>query len=140
MIVAARTATTIGVSKLICFFVTTLSRKYFVDAGRTNPETRLIVISSSPSARTPRRGWIIAQTSGSAFHTLVLAGLAPGSLESVAMLYRGWSALIVGCLWPMRNYKLLRNEFSSNFTNSSGWEPAGVVRQSAPAVPRGAAA
>ena len=107
MIVADKTATTIGVSKLICFLVTTLSRKYFVEAGRTNPETRLIVIKKSPSARTPLRGWIIAQTSGSAFHTFVFGGLAPGSLESVAMLYRGWSALIVGCPWSIRNYKVL---------------------------------
>src|ERR1700744_3034757 len=106
MIVAASTADTIGVSNPISFFVTTLSRKYFVEAGRTNPETRLIVINSIPSARTPRRGWIIAQTSGSAFHTLVFGGLAPASLESVAMLYRGWSALIVGCLWSVGNYKM----------------------------------
>src|ERR1700744_6450949 len=107
MIVAARTASTIGVSKLICFFVTTLSRKYFVEAGRINPETRLIVISSKPSARTPRRGWIIAQTSGNAFHTFGFAGLAAAaSLESVGMVYRGWSALIVGCLWSTQNYTM----------------------------------
>src|SRR5579872_5070679 len=114
MMVAAKTAATIGVSKPISFFVTTLSRKYFVEAGRTNPEKRLMVMSSRPSARMPRRGWIIPHTSGNAFHVSILERLAfAPSLAFVGILYRGWSALIVGCLWSVGNYKMPWYEIQS---------------------------
>src|SRR6185312_13812472 len=106
------------------FFVTTLSRKYFVEAGRTNPEKRLMVMSSRPSARMPRRGWIIPHTSGNAFHVSILERLAfAPSLAFVGILYRGWSALIVGCLWSVGNYKMPWYEIQSCLRDKSGWEP-----------------
>src|SRR5689334_13965433 len=58
---------TIGVKRLSCFLMTTLSRKYFVEAGRTSPDRRLMAIKTKPSARSPRRGLISAQTSGKDF-------------------------------------------------------------------------
>src|SRR5690348_146807 len=55
---------TIGVNRFSCFLMTTMSRKYFVEAGRTRPDSRLIAIKTRPSARSPRRGLISAKTSG----------------------------------------------------------------------------
>ena len=49
----------------------TLSTKYFVDAGSTRPQTRLMAISTKPSASKPRRGLISAQTSGSDFQAFL---------------------------------------------------------------------
>src|SRR6266436_4529977 len=63
---------TIGVKTFSCFLMTTLSRKYFVDAGRTRPEIRLMAISPKPRISRPRRGLISAQTSGSDFQAFFL--------------------------------------------------------------------
>src|SRR5271154_1871657 len=76
MTVAVTTTRTITGNRRAWRFRITSSRKYFVEAGRTRPETRLITISPKPIARTPRRGLISASTSGSSFpSTFALAGL-----------------------------------------------------------------
>src|SRR5690242_10107053 len=62
---------TIGVNRFSCFLMTTLSRKYFVEAGRTSPDRRLMAIKTKPSARSPRRGLISAQTSGKHFQAFL---------------------------------------------------------------------
>src|SRR5579859_11408 len=67
MMVAARMLRTMGVRRLAWRLEMTLSRKYFDDAGSTSPATRLMAISTKPSASKPRRGWISAQISGSDF-------------------------------------------------------------------------
>src|SRR5208282_5528417 len=50
----------------------TLSTKYFVEAGRTNPQTRLMAINPKPRMSRPRRGLMSAQTSGSDFQAFFL--------------------------------------------------------------------
>src|SRR5271169_193837 len=76
MTVADTTTSTITGNRCAWRFRITSSRKYFVEAGRTRPETRLITISPKPTARIPRRGLISARTSGSSFQSnLALAGL-----------------------------------------------------------------
>src|SRR5271155_3099775 len=67
MRVAATTAIRIGVRNCICFLMKTLSSRYFVEAGRTSPESRLMTIRPKPSARIPRRGRSSSQTSGNIF-------------------------------------------------------------------------
>jgi len=69
--VAARTPSTIGVSSWICRLPMTLSTRYFVEAGSTNPDRRLMAISTKPSASNPRLGFISAQTSGRFFHAFL---------------------------------------------------------------------
>src|ERR1700685_1145565 len=66
-IVAAITHNTIGASQLVCLLVMTSSMRYFVEAGRINPETRLTTMRLKPKAITPRRGLRSARTSGSNF-------------------------------------------------------------------------
>src|SRR4029077_10002352 len=54
----------------------TSSSRYFVEAGSTSPESRLITIRPKPSARIPRRGFKSAITSGSSFQdAFAVAGL-----------------------------------------------------------------
>src|SRR5690242_6697881 len=57
-----------GVRSWICRLLMTSSRKYLAEAGRTSPATRLMAISTKPSASRPRRGLIKPQTSGSDLH------------------------------------------------------------------------
>src|ERR1700722_19002987 len=64
-IVAETTHNTIGMSQLVCLLVMTSSMRYFVEAGRINPETRLTTMRLKPKAITPRRGLRSARTSGS---------------------------------------------------------------------------
>src|SRR5690348_193400 len=64
MTVAPSTASTSGVSRWSCFFPMTLSTRYFVEMGSTNPQMRLTIISAKPAARIPRRGRIISRMSG----------------------------------------------------------------------------
>src|SRR5712692_8236166 len=87
-IVAPRTARTIGVNSCICLCSTTLSTKYFIEAGKTNPERRLMAISAKPSARSPRLGLISAQTSGRFFHAFLRFSFfaADSGAFSVAMI------------------------------------------------------
>src|ERR1041385_2509600 len=112
MTVAPSTPSTIGVSRFICFLVMTLSTRYFVEAGSTRPETRLMAISPKPSASRPRRGFINAQTSGRLFHAFLrVLSLEIGlSVVSVAMR-RGEVGLPV---WmqarPLQLYRRKRSE------------------------------
>src|SRR5258706_885504 len=66
MIVATSTAPTMGRSNCVWWFVTTLSMRKRVEYGSTNPETRLMAMSTRPSASRPLRGLISAQISGHA--------------------------------------------------------------------------
>src|SRR6267378_4096863 len=70
-IVANRTARTIGVRRPTSFLTTTLSTKYFVEAGSTSPDNRLMAMSRKPSASNPRLGFINAQTSGRFFQAFL---------------------------------------------------------------------
>src|SRR3981189_3386859 len=101
MTVAVRTASTIGVSNRICFWPITLSIRYFVDAGNTNPERRLIAMSTKPSANNPRRGFISAQTSGRLFHAFLRFSLLDGDLTvvSVAMIGGRKYTPAIRCRW-----------------------------------------
>ena len=59
------------------FLMMTLSTRYFVEAGRISPETRLTTMRPKPNERTPRRGLRSSRTSGSCFHlSFGLAGWA----------------------------------------------------------------
>src|SRR5216684_8669470 len=88
-IVAPRTARTIGVNSCICLCSTTLSTKYFMEPGNTNPETRLMAISTKPSASSPRLGFINAQTSGRFFHAFLRFSLLPVDLGAVSLAMVG---------------------------------------------------
>ena len=50
--------------QLSCRLPMTLSIRYLVESGSTSPLTRLITISTKPTARMPRRGRIISRMSG----------------------------------------------------------------------------
>src|ERR1700738_4284295 len=54
-----------------CFPMTS-STRYFVEAGRIKPDTRLTAIKSSPRTKIPRRGLISAQTCGRFFHAFLV--------------------------------------------------------------------
>src|ERR1700741_41291 len=64
----------------------TLSTRYFVEAGKTNPDRRLMAISTKPSASSPRLGFISAQTSGRFFHAFLRFSLLTGDLAAVSVL------------------------------------------------------
>src|SRR6266568_2286176 len=106
MMVAASTPSTIGVSRFICRLPMTLSTKYFVDAGSTNPETRLMAMSTKPNASSPRLGLTKAQTSGRFFHAFLRFSLLEGDLASfsVAMISEVDFALALGCRQRSKNY------------------------------------
>src|SRR5713101_3979208 len=76
-------------SNWICFLPMTLSTRYLVDAGKTNPATRLTAISTNPSASSPRLGFINAQTSGRFFHAFLRFSLLPGDLGAVSLAMVG---------------------------------------------------
>ncbi len=81
------------------FLPITLSTKYFADAGKTKPATRLTAISTKPSASRPRRGWISAQTSGSDFQAdfFFAAGFfASGAVASLPLDRRSDRRAVVG--------------------------------------------
>src|SRR5215472_13629796 len=112
MTVAPRTPSTIGVNRFIWCFVITLSTRYLVEAGSTNPETRLIPINTKPSASKPRRGFINAQTSGRLFQAffffLSLAAASPlaavASLVSVAIRFEDNSVSRFRCRRAANHY------------------------------------
>src|SRR5271165_1633643 len=83
-----------------------LSTRNFVDAGSTNPETRLITIRMKPTANNPRRGRISCQISGSALKTCVFfAGFFCSSFIDVRLL---------GFLDPMIRCETREHTFKSN--------------------------
>src|SRR5271156_4547590 len=109
MTVAVTTTRTITGSRRAWRFKITSSRKYFVDAGRTRPETRLITISPKPAAKIPRRGLISASTSGSSFQSnFAFAGLPSPlfffSWRSMRLPIRSTPGLV--CLPSIPNYTL----------------------------------
>src|SRR5437660_7770358 len=67
----------------------TLSTRYFVEAGKTNPESRLMAISTKPSASSPRLGFISAQTSGRLFQAFFRFALWVGG-------FGGWLVAMIG--------------------------------------------
>src|SRR5215467_5424969 len=71
IIVAPRTMSTIGVSRRVSCLPIKSSRKYFAEAGRTRPATRLTAIKPKPRISRPLRGFISAQTSGRFFHAFL---------------------------------------------------------------------
>src|SRR6266567_8726928 len=105
-IVAPRTARTIGVNSPTCLCSTTLSTKYFMEPGSTNPETRLMAMSTKPNASSPRLGLTKAQTSGRFFHAFVRFSLLEGDLASfsVAMISEVDFTLAVRCRQQSKNY------------------------------------
>src|SRR6266700_6117000 len=127
MMVAASTPSTIGVSRFICRLPMTLSTKYFVDAGSTNPETRLMAMSTKPNASSPRLGLTKAQTSGRFFHAFVRFSLLEGDLASfsVAMISEVDFTLAVRCRQQSKNYMstiktINRNGKPSSVASGSG--------------------
>src|SRR5262249_22790576 len=94
--VAATTISTIGVRRWIWRLPMTSSTKYFVEAGRINPEMRLMPMRTRPKARIPRRGLMRAHTSGKSFQAcFCLAGL--GCMPALCMVSRNEHALEVRC-------------------------------------------
>src|SRR5271157_4579533 len=80
----------------------TSSIRNFVEAGRTNPETRLITISTKPTASSPRRGCISAQTSGRmAFNRWIFGGFAGSVAGGLNLLFdsagMGLASLLQHC-------------------------------------------
>ncbi len=62
--VARTTASTIGISRLICPLRMTLSMRNFELIGRASPQTRLTTMRAAPASSRRRRGFISAHTSG----------------------------------------------------------------------------
>src|SRR5712692_1667626 len=106
MTVAPSTPNTMGVSRLTCRWVMTLSTRYFVEAGSTSPETRLTAISTNPIASSPRRGLINAQTSGRFFHAFLRFSFLEDGLSFVLVVMNREAnpALGVGCRPGSCNY------------------------------------
>src|SRR5882724_4654721 len=104
--VANSTATTIGVSTPTCFLTTTISTKYFNEAGSTSPDKRLIAMSTKPSASNPRLGFINAQTSGRFFHAFLRFSVFGGDFASfsVAMICGMKGTLRLRCPQPANIY------------------------------------
>src|SRR5271157_6527462 len=80
----------------------TSSIRNFVEAGRTNPETRLITISTKPTASSPRRGCISAQTSGkTAFKRWIFGGFAASLAGELNLVFdsagMGLASLLQHC-------------------------------------------
>src|SRR5260370_5032455 len=121
MMVAASTPSTIGVSRFICRLPMTLSTKYFVDAGSTNTETRLMAMSTKPNASSPRLGLTKAQTSGRFFHAFLRFSLLEGELASfsVAMMSEGDFALAVRCRQRSKTYMSTIKTINRNGERSS---------------------
>src|SRR5713101_1273219 len=69
----------------------TLSTRYFVEAGKTNPDRRLMAMRTKPSASSPRLGFISAQTSGRFFHAFLRFSLLAGDLGAVSVAMSGWT-------------------------------------------------
>src|SRR5713101_566227 len=70
----------------------TLSTRYFVEAGKTNPDRRLMAMSTKPSASSPRLGFISAQTSGRFFHAFLRFSLLAGDLGAVSVAMIRWTS------------------------------------------------
>src|ERR1700756_1125426 len=80
----------------------TSSIRNLVDAGRTKPETRLITISTKPTASRPRRGRINSQTSGKiAFRRSILGGFVGSLAGELNVLFDsagpGFASLLLHC-------------------------------------------
>src|SRR2546425_7589450 len=75
-----------GVSRLTCRLVMTLSIRYFVEAGKTKPATRLTAISANPSASRPFLGLINAHTSGRFFHAFLRFSFLEDGLSFVLVV------------------------------------------------------
>src|SRR5713226_9642743 len=101
----------------------TLSTRYFVEAGKTNPDRRLMAISTKPSASSPRLGFISAQTSGRFFHAFLRFSLLTGELAavSVAMICRTNYTPGIRCQHCRNNYmaKADRKEQLSSVASGS---------------------
>src|SRR5271154_3549155 len=109
MTVAVTTTRTITGNRRAWRFKITSSRKYFVDAGRTRPETRFIPTSPKPAAKIPRRGLISASTSGSSFQSNFAFSGLPSPLfffswRSMRLPIRSTPGLV--CLPSIPNYTL----------------------------------
>src|SRR6201988_2214522 len=80
----------------------TSSIRNLVDAGRTKPETRLITISTKPTASSQRRGRISFQTSGRiALRRWILGGFVASLAEELNLLFDsagpGFASLLLHC-------------------------------------------
>src|SRR5258708_7013467 len=132
--VAARTPSTMGVSSWTCRLPITLSTRYFVEAGKTNPERRLMAISTKPIARSPRLGLISAQTSGRFFHAFLRFSFfaADSGVFSVAIMGGTNDTPHVRCRPCQYDYiaELLQDEdLNSIARGSRAWHagPAGAI-------------
>src|SRR5260370_41566697 len=123
MTVAPSTPSPMGVSRLTCRLVMTLSIRYFVEAGSTNPATRLTAMSANPSASRPRLGLINAHTSGKFFHAFLRFLSLEESFSFVSVVMRCWTspALPVGCSQGLYNYIIYmeRGSLAAAFSVSS---------------------
>src|SRR5260370_9405105 len=132
--VAARMPSTMGVSSWTCRLPITLSTRYFVVAGKTNPESRLMAISTKPSAKSPRLGFISAQTSGRFFHAFLRFSPLAGDLAAVSvfMICEANFTQTVRCQTRLNNYIAKRGRkasLSSIARGSRAWHagPAGAI-------------
>jgi len=82
------------------------STKYFVEAGSTSPDNRLMAMSRKPSASNPRLGFINAQTSGRFFHVFLRFSVFDGDLGSfsAAMICGMKGTLRLRCPQPANIY------------------------------------
>src|SRR5438132_1430670 len=86
----------------------TSSTKYFVEAGRMSPATRLIAITANPTASRPRRGLMNTQTSGrssrrrAGFSCLAFdSGLGEALINQVDSRYRNACGnRVASAEWP----------------------------------------
>src|SRR5205807_1318161 len=86
----------------------TSSTRYFVEAGRMRPATRLIAITANPTARRPRRGLMKTQTSGrssrrrAGFSCLAFdSGLGESLINRVGSRYRNARGnRVASAEWP----------------------------------------
>src|SRR5579871_4581979 len=80
----------------------TSSIRNFVEAGSTNPATRLIVMSTRPTTSSPRRGRISVQISGkTAFKRCIFGGLLASLVSGLNLLFDsippGLASLLLHC-------------------------------------------
>src|SRR5260370_1949551 len=132
--VAARTPSTMGVSSWTCRLPITWYTRCFVEVGKTNQDRRLMAISKKPSAKSPRLGFISAQTSGRFFHAFLRFSPLAGDLAAVSvfMICEANFTQTVRCQTRLNNYIAKRGRkasLNSIARGSRAWHagPAGAI-------------
>src|ERR1700676_4802988 len=113
----------------------TSSTRYFVEAGRIKPDTRLTAIKSSPSTKIPRRGLMSAHTCGRFFHAFLVflslevarasfsVVISEGRSEPLVVRCPGMGACYMPCLLPCVSRRLFLHA-----QRAQPWDSRGSTR------------